>query len=419
MFVRDLAAAGQRLEDLTSTVDPNAVTPAEAATLFDELAHLERVVAGTRLRLAARAAQADAWRDAHERTPAHWIARRCGISVHASDTMITTSRKLTELPKTDAAVANAQLSPGQAAIIADAAADGPIAERPLIDTARREGWAALRHQARQAKAAACPDPEERRRKAHARRAFTSSTHDQTWTARITTSVDQGARIEAWLKPFVERVFDDARREGRREPLAALRVDALEHLGAYANRTANPTNAGADHDDESAGPKGPQAQLVLLASLPALRRGHLRADEICEIDGVGPVSLDVAREVLGDAALSIVITDGVDVRNVTRHSRKWSPEQRTALLVRDRTCVVEGCTNRAYLEIHHTPPFEQTHHSRIDEAARVCKPDHRRITHDGYEVERRANGRWHLHPPPGAGPPRDDVSDQPDDIDLVA
>jgi hypothetical protein len=155
----------------------------------------------------------------------------------------------------------------------------------------------------------------------------------------------------------------------------------------------------------------------LASLSALQRGHLEQGEVCEIDGFGPVPLSMAREALGEAALSIVLTDGVDVRNVTRHSRHWSPEQRTALLVRDRRCVVEGCTYRGPLEIHHTPPYEHTHHSRVDEAARVCPPEHDLITNKGYELVRTSRGTWVLLTPEqvaarrGTAPPRRSTHDR--------
>jgi hypothetical protein len=42
--------------------------------------------------------------------------------------------------------------------------------------------------------------------------------------------------------------------------------------------------------------------------------------LCEITGVGPVPVEVARRLLGESILKLVITNGVDVANVTHLGR---------------------------------------------------------------------------------------------------
>jgi hypothetical protein len=421
MFVA-VAELRSQAGQLADQLDPNALVPADAARVFELLAEIEKLVSGARLRLAARAAGADTWRAAGERSAAHWVARRCGISLHRATEMLRTASQLPALSATDEAVRQGRLSPAQASEVADASTDAPGAEQRLLESAARDGWAGLRDTAKAVKAAACPDPDAQLRRAHARRRFTSHTEGAEWIAHIHTSVDQGARIDALLRPHVEAEFRAARREGRRESLDAYRVDALERMGHEAAGGSTDSDAAANRaagepGDTSTRRPRVKTELVLLASLSALQRGHLEQGEVCEIDGVGPVPLAVARDALGDAALSIVLTDGVDVRNVTRHSRHWSPEQRTALLVRDRHCVVEGCTYRGPLEIHHEPGYDHTHHSRVDEAARLCPPDHDRVTNQGYELIRTPRGTWVLLSPEqvaarrGTAPPRRDTHDE--------
>ena len=57
---------------------------------------------------------------------------------------------------------------------------------------------------------------------------------------------------------------------------------------------------------------PRYLALLRVDAQALRRGHVQGEELCEIAGVGPVPVSVAKEVLGDAIVKLVITNGVDV-----------------------------------------------------------------------------------------------------------
>jgi hypothetical protein len=63
----------------------------------------------------------------------------------------------------------------------------------------------------------------------------------------------------------------------------------------------------------------------------LVRGRVEGDELCEINGVGAVSVQRARELLSESILKIVITRGVDVLNVTHLGRGPTVAQRIALL----------------------------------------------------------------------------------------
>ncbi len=57
---------------------------------------------------------------------------------------------------------------------------------------------------------------------------------------------------------------------------------------------------------------------------ALKRGHVRAGERCEIAGVGPVDVDWVRRLLPDAIVDVLVHDGVDITtyaSATRAIRK--------------------------------------------------------------------------------------------------
>ena len=110
---------------------------------------------------------------------------------------------------------------------------------------------------------------------------------------------------------------------------------------------------------------PRYLALLRIDVAALRRGHVEGDELCEINGIGPVPVSVARGLFGDAILKLVITSGVGMASVTHLGRGPTAAQRAALLWTNPTCAVQGC-NRTRVEIDHTRPWAQTRHTRLDE-----------------------------------------------------
>ena len=102
-------------------------------------------------------------------------------------------------------------------------------------------------------------------------------------------------------------------------------------------------------------------------------------------GIGPVPVEVVRRLLGDSLLRLVLTNGVDVRNVTSLGRGPNAAQKIALLWEQPTCSVEHCGRRARLEADHTTGAEytRTKHTRLDELDRLCEQHHDKKTYDGW------------------------------------
>jgi hypothetical protein len=97
---------------------------------------------------------------------------------------------------------------------------------------------------------------------------------------------------------------------------------------------------------------PKALVHLRVDLDALRRGSLSDGEVCEIPGVGPVPVQTARDLLGDALCDLVITNGTDITTVCHLGRSIPRALNTALIERDRHCVVPGCDVTKGLERDH-------------------------------------------------------------------
>jgi hypothetical protein len=124
--------------------------------------------------------------------------------------------------------------------------------------------------------------------------------------------------------------------------------------------------------------------LLRVDLTALHRGRISGDELCEIAGVGPVPVSVARELLGDAVLKLVITRGVDVLNVTHLGRGPTAAQRVALAWTSPQCSALGCP-RTRIEIDHRIDWAHTRHTRLDELDPLCAYHHDLKTRHGWAL----------------------------------
>lgn len=392
-----VAEARARLAGGVSRLDPHELTPAAARAVIDDLAAIEKLASGARTLVAARAAEDGAWRRAGYRSRDEWLARTTGTTTGRARKVLEASAKVRDLPRTAEALRNGELSDDQASAVIDAAAAVPSAEGRLLDQARSDADVGhLKDTCRRTKLTARGGQAARRRRIHARRSLRCWDDDEgARHLHLTNNPEVLAEIETLLRPFTDAEFAKARAEGRREPLPAYAADALLAMARAAHRPGGGTTEASEGDageSDGEGVKAPR-ETILVASLEALRRGTVVGGETCEIAGVGPVSVQAALEHLGEGLLSLVITDGVDVRNVTVLGRHWTREQRTALIVRDRECVRPGCHATRRLQIHHTQPYERTQRSRVDEAARLCEHDHELVTHRGHDLRRRPDGTW--------------------------
>jgi hypothetical protein len=126
--------------------------------------------------------------------------------------------------------------------------------------------------------------------------------------------------------------------------------------------------------------------LVRVDLEALTRGAVAGEERCEITGLGPVPVRVARQLLGDAVLHLVVTRGRDVATVVHLGRGPSAAQKLALLWTQPTCSRAGCDQPwTFTEVDHRTPWAHTHHTILDDLDRLCRHDHRLKTHHGWAL----------------------------------
>ncbi len=409
MFPPSLRAVkGQRsaLAELVAGLDPEAVPLCDAPAMWEQFAAMERLAGSAKTLLARRV---DASREAKRqgyRSTSDMLAAKEGTSVAAARRELETSERVAELPGTSAALGRGDLSGPQAEAIAGAAAANPEAETRLLDKAGRSSLGELREDCGRAKAAADPDPDATHRRLHAERCLRRTTGaNGAWELYARGTPDAGAKVNAALDPIIDQIFRAAYAEGRRESRDAYAFDALVELARRARTgitnpspepsieaDANDGTADRAEDDTETAPVAPTpakapnpTHLALLRlDLEALVRGAVEGGELCEITGIGPVPVSVARKLLGDSVLKLVITKGVDVANVTHLGRGPTVAQRIALLWSSPHCIVEGC-HRRRVEIDHREPWAETRHTVLDELEPCCDHHHDKKTYEGWEL----------------------------------
>jgi len=76
-------------------------------------------------------------------------------------------------------------------------------------------------------------------------------------------------------------------------------------------------AGSGGPFDKSGGASSRPRTVVIIDATRAPPGHDPGDELCEIDGVGAVSVAAATELIGEGGLQYVIKEGFDVKTVTR------------------------------------------------------------------------------------------------------
>jgi hypothetical protein len=296
-----------------------------------------------------------------------------------------------------------KLSHDQAAAISDAVEADPTAEDRLNDDAEKSSLGELRNACAKTKANADPDPSATEQRIHSRR-YMRRYRDAEGAEHlhaVGTKVDM-AKIDQALKPIIDEIFKERRKDGPRESLETYAFDALVRL---ADGCSGASTVGKDGQ-----PKLRYLGL-LRVDLQALVRGIAEANEICEINGLGPIPVATARELLGESILKLVITKGEDVLHVTHLGRGPNGAQKVALLWQQPVCSRQGCGRTGRLEADHRDDYARVRCTELGNLDHFCDPDHDLKTRFGWALVEGA-GKRPMVPPDHPDHPRNVAKRRP-------
>jgi hypothetical protein len=395
------------LTEAAGRFDPALVDAATVNQVLADAVAIKNMAAAVEALAAARIAETAIWRTDGDRTPAHQLARRAGVSVGQAMESIETGRRLRGLAATSAAARRGELSGAQTAAIADAAIVDPSAEAQLLDRAESASLRELRDDCARTKANVT-DLEARRRRIHAnRRVRNWVDRDGAGHLQLTDNPERIAAIKGRIDAVRDELFEAARgsrrgADGGCESLAAHAADALHRIVC-----------GVDHRvDRKEMRRPPTVKILVRADLGAVPRGFPVGDEVCEIAGYGPVAVSAVRELLetGDPFLGAIVTRGQAVVGVAHLGRRANAHQQSALEWLYPTCAVEGCNALTFLENDHRHDWARTGVTAFDLLDRLCSHHHRLKTSEGWALVpgrgKRAFVAAHdpTHPEHAHGPP---------------
>jgi Domain of unknown function (DUF222) len=317
--VRERLAA---MRELVGRLEPDLVPLPEAPAMWQAFDAVERLASPAKTLLATRVDESGVWQRAGDRSAPEYLARKSGASLGPARSSLETSRRVRNLPHTRSAMRRGELSRSQADEIAGAAAAKPDVERSLLSTAVCSSLSELRERCARTRAAADPERDATDRRIHTERRLRRWTDAEgAWNLSARGTADAGSRMNAVLNPIIDELFNVAWRGGRRESREAYAFDALielahRHLGrrgddaatpaggsesAPGTVPATPANAGVGDRAERTG--NPTHLALLRVDLDALARGWVEGDELCEVAGIGPISIRTARDLLGNPSSS--------------------------------------------------------------------------------------------------------------------
>jgi hypothetical protein len=443
-----LRALRQSITVYASGFDARALTPAQAGEVVRLCAQIESSAASIKALAAARAAEGREWKNSGYRSASDQLAHQTGISPTAAKRALETGRRMADQPEVAKAALAGELSPEQAAAVADGAAANPATAGQLIEKAKQGSMSQLNEEVARIKADH-GDLDKQRRLRQAKRSLRRWTdRDGALQAHLYGHPEDGARLWRALDPIRRRLIILRRQaETPNETLDALDYDALMALASIAAgqdaelglrdlidlglfpqfeatpptsraQTPPPAPAGQgdlftsaeppppvpgpatpdpDRPDEPAPPPakpgrpkklaGSPLRIMIRVDLDALLRGVPIQGELCEIAGYGPVPVSVVEELIATENPFIIgiLTKGHQLSGVYHHGRHPNAHQRSALDFLHPTCAAEGCPSRAGLQYDHREDFAKTKITAFDLLDRLCLHHHNLKTRQGWSL----------------------------------
>ncbi len=372
-------------------IEPGSLSGDDAQVLVALLGEGERAAASGIARLVPVVVETGTFAKSGFATAPDWLASISGTSAASAKGRLVAAGRAAANPALSHALREGELSAPQLKLMTDAAAVSQTSVETLLPMVT-EGAS---HQDLSDTAAQLRSAARCRESARARRERVHQLRHFRWHR----DANGGIRAEifcdevAWSKiaPGLE-----SRTKDRWKAAGANSTDSFEahRLDAFLEMVAGSAGAGIA-----------RPHVLVLVDAAALHRGSVDGDETCEIDGIGPVSVDAAIELLGEGSVQFLVRNGTDVRSISTTSRHLPQQLLMALTVRDRKCSVPNCGKRLGLEDDHcVVDFGQGGPTQIDNLARLCAAHHAMKTDGGWAITGEPGQRKWMPPrnPPTAG-----------------
>jgi HNH endonuclease len=385
IFGEDLADAhwAQSLvRRINEHADPGSWTGEQCREMVESLTHLQRLAGAGVALFSPRVVETGDFAKSGHPTAPDWLAAHSGTSTGAAKGLLTAAERASKDERVQAALRQGSLSAPQLSLVTGTETAAPGSAEPLL--AMLENGAS--HQEVSDKAAEMKAAARSKESERAQRQRVINNRHFTWHQ----DDDGGIRFSglcdevqwATVAPIIEAAAKAHWKAAGGESglsMAAARLDALIDLLGGGGRGARP-------------------QVLVIVDAEALKRGTTSTGEICEIDGIGPVPVEAALELLGQGNLQFLVKEGTDIKSVTKSSRDLAQKTAVALRARDRGCVV--CGRHQGLQADHCfVDYSDNGPTTLDNLALLCPRHHDMKTYGGWTLIRTKEGAWLWKAPP--------------------
>ena len=393
------------MERVLKELDPEALSGPESLELFAVFHRIERLGAAGKALCARQMAATQAWYSGGHRSPCHLMAEVTGSSVRHAVDLLEAAEAMRTLPATEDKFRSGALTERQAIEVASRPWLIPTSEAELLELAELESFVELQRAAARVRAAAT-DEEERHRRAHRRRHF-----------RHWVDVEGAFRFSGSLTPEAGAVLMAAWSPTARPcPGGRPNPTRAGAGGGTATRRWRPTPwwrwPGCAAGSSPGDPLRPTPAAI--DPRAGRSRGHgagtHERGEVCEVPGVGPVTVGWVQGLLADAVVAALLVEDGEVLKVAHLGRFIPAKVSTALVERDRACVVPGCAVDPTWRSTTSSPIAAGGRTELANLCRLCRFHHYLKTHHGWRISR-AGKRWLWEGP--HGPPPDPNARQPE------
>jgi hypothetical protein len=373
----DLERTLRELQEVVRRSTPEAVSGDQARRFVERFAEAERAATSGIALFTPVVVETGSYAKEGHASAQDWLGSLSGAPAGAAKGRLAAAERAAVDPTLTDALHEGGLSTAQLQVVTDAATEAPESTGDLLELVQQgASHQQLSDAAARLKAGARSRESERarRNRVHATRHFRWHQVDSGGIRGEFLCDEVGwAKVAPGLEARAKELWKAAGGSGPSESLEAYRLDAfLEQLGAR-HTPGTPSKA--------------RSQAIVVIDAAALRRGTSECDEICEIEGIGPVSVEAATELLSEASVRYVIREGFDIKTVTRPTRDVAACIEAALIVRDRTCARPGCGKRLGLESDHRDvDFSDGGPTELDNLVRLCPQCHDMKTYGGWRLE---------------------------------
>ena len=310
-----------RLYDVEELVDAViAVTDVacmSAESLRDQvrvLDRIERKVAGLQALTIGEVARKDAWDDGKAKTPEAWVANETGAGWGEARRTVELGTRLSNLPNTAKALVTGRISESQAVEVARGATVDPHAETHLLHTAQWSTVKELGSETDRVIARATDHAQAEQDRVHRTRFVRHHVaRDGAFCLEARLTKVAGAKVVEALEHYARIEFETARTKGVHEMHSTYLADGLVAICEQARNGSTTrrdrcdgVDGGADGATRRGERSGPLALVEVRVDHAALVRGSVEGDEVCEIEGIGPIPVAEAQRLASDSLLRVLL-----------------------------------------------------------------------------------------------------------------